>query len=80
MMQVRVALYANLGRYHPRGEGYKEFSLEVPSGGPVEAVLDILEIPLEEHKVVFVNNRRRELEEPLEEGDRVAIFPPVAGG
>lgn len=79
-MQVKVVLYANLGRFHPRGEGHKEFSLEVPSGASVGAVLDTLKIPEEEHRQIFVNNQHRKPEESLEEGDRVAIFPPVAGG
>jgi sulfur-carrier protein len=80
MMQIKVVLYASLGRFNPEGRGYKEFTLEVPPGSPVAAVLDLLKIPAEEYKVAFVNNRHRELGEPLEAGDRVALFPPVGGG
>ena len=80
MIQVKVVLYANLGRFHPEGQGYREFTLKVQPGSPVGTVLDLLKIPAEEYKVAFVNNRRRELTEPLEEGDRVALFPPVGGG
>ncbi len=79
-MQVTVVLYANLGQYHPQGEGNKEFTLEVPSGADPGVVLDLLQIPVEEYKLVFVHNRRRALDYPLEEGDRVALFPPVGGG
>lgn len=79
-MQVTVVLYANLGQYHPQGEGNKEFTLEVPSGANPGMVLDLLQIPVEEYKLVFVHNQRRALDYPLAEGDRVALFPPVGGG
>ncbi len=79
-MQVRVVLYANLGKYHPQEEGNKEFSLEVPAGADAGTILSLLQIPEEEYKLAFVHNRRIPLDYTLTEGDRVALFPPVGGG
>jgi molybdopterin converting factor small subunit len=39
-----------------------------------------LEVPEGEVKTAFVNNRRKDEDYQLRDGDRVAFFPPVAGG
>ncbi len=83
-MQVEVRLFANLRKYLPAKE-IGEPSL-VKLGGPgdggakVSDLLATLGIPPGEAFVIMVNGRRQELEWPLEDGDRVGIFPPVGGG
>ena len=42
-------------------------------------LLTRLGVPKSEVKTVFVNNRRRDEDYQLRDGDRVAFFPPVAG-
>ena len=39
-----------------------------------------LGVPEGEVKTAFVNNRCRDEDYQLRDGDRVAFFPPVAGG
>lgn len=80
MPDVEVVLYATLGKYHPEGKATEPFCFQIPEGTTVAGLLAALGIPPGESKQVFVNNRRREPGYVLQEGERVAIFPPIAGG
>ncbi len=52
----------------------------VPEGADIGEMLDLLGIPREEVKNVFVNGLQKELGFRLGDGDDLAIFPPVGGG
>ncbi|MBS3956164.1 MAG: MoaD/ThiS family protein [Clostridiales bacterium] len=79
-MKVHVALFAHLSAYQPDGLGGRaprEFDL--PEGTTVADVIARLGLP-NEPRVVFVNSRHADDGAALSDGDRLAIFPPVAGG
>jgi sulfur carrier protein ThiS len=79
-MNVDIALFAYLSDYQPDGLGGREprpFELEV--GTAVADVIVMLGLP-DEPRVVFVNGTHAADEAVLVQGDRLAIFPPVAGG
>lgn len=79
-MQVDVALFAHLSSFQPDGEaGRKSRAFELPEGTTVGALIESLGLPAEP-RVLFVNGRHAEDGTVLCEGDRLAIFPPVAGG
>jgi molybdopterin converting factor small subunit len=79
-MQVKVALFAHLSSFQPDGEaGRKPRVFDLPEGTTVGAVIESLGLP-DEPRVLFVNGRHAEESTSLVEGDRLAIFPPVAGG
>lgn len=79
-MQIRVALFAHLSRFQPDGEAGREPRVfELPEGTTVGAVIESLGLP-DEPRVLFVNGRHAEEGTVLSEDDRLAIFPPVAGG
>ena len=80
-MKIEVKLYASLGRYMPqaeleRGQNY----LEVGEGTTIKALLVNLQVPLETVKLIFLNGIHARENEVLKEGDRLGVFPPVAGG
>ncbi len=79
-MKVTVTLYATLTKYHPEGKRNEAFSVELPEGSRVKDLLDHLGIKEGEAKQVFIRHKSRPEDFPLEDGERVAIFPPVAGG
>ncbi len=79
-MRVEVRLYATLRKYASTVRPGEPLSLEMPTGTTLGGLLAQLGIPAEELKTAFVNNLRREEDYLLQEGDRVALFPPVAGG
>ena len=79
MMKIEFRLYAFLSRYMP--ESWKDAStVEVREGMTVKELLESIKVPLDAVKVVFVNGVHARGDETLREGDRVGVFPPVAGG
>ena len=79
-MTVEVALFATLRKYRPGRGDTSAFQLDMPEGTTVDGLLRILGIPASETKQVFAGSKRREGAYVLQDGERVAIFPPVAGG
>ena len=61
-----------------QGGGLDRFELD--TGATVEHLLDNLDIPVAEAKLVFVNGKKAPLTAVLSDGERVGIFPPVGGG
>jgi molybdopterin converting factor small subunit len=74
-MAILVKVYATLRKYTD-GEG----TLHLREAKTVKDVLDEIGIPEKEVKNVIVNGRRRDLDHLLADGDRVALFPAIAGG
>lgn len=74
-MKVKVKLFATLskGRFE---EEVRQYDPEFTVG----QVLDDLNIPESEVKVVFVNNRHAGIDRVLSDADVLAIFPPIGGG
>ncbi len=79
-MKVKVRLYATLSRYNPEGKGDQQFTVELNEGSVVPDLLDKLGVPKEEVKQVFVRHKARQPDYQLQDGEQVAVFPPVAGG
>jgi len=79
-MQVRVKLFATLGRYALNGLAGIPFEMELSEGATLGDVVNRLDLPSEEVKVFFVNGRARPKDWILRPGDEVGIFPLIAGG
>ena len=54
--------------------------MDLIEGDRLERILEILGMPPDVVKVMLVIGRPAEPDSVLNEGDRVVIFPPVAGG
>lgn len=80
LITVEVVLFATLRKYNPHGVSADPFQMELPKGTKVEDLLKELKIPPSESKQVFINSKRQEFDYELKDGERVAIFPPIAGG
>ena len=79
-MNVNLALFASLSAYQPDGQGGRGArGIDLSDGTSVADVIGQLGLP-DEPRVVFVNGRHAPDEYTLVDGDRLAIFPPVAGG
>ena len=80
MIKVEVRLYATLRKYNPQASTGDPLTLQMPEGARLADLLARVGVPEDEVKTAFVNNRRRDEDYRLRDGDRVALFPPVAGG
>ena len=75
-----MRLYAMLRKYTPGTDAGGSLILQVPEGTRLTDLLARLGVPESEVKTAFANNRRQDEDYQLRDGDRVAFFPPVAGG
>ena len=79
-MQVTIKLLNVYRQYlpdHARGSSY---SLHIPPGTRVDALLAQLPLPSDEKKVVLLNGSAPPLDRVLADGDVIAVFPAMAGG
>jgi sulfur-carrier protein len=80
-MKVELNLFASLARYAPDKTGsHGHLILDAAEGTTIMELLKRLELPLEKIKMIFLNGLHATGDEVLKEGDRVGVFPPVAGG
>jgi sulfur-carrier protein len=80
-MKIEVKLYASLGRYMPQAVlERRQNYLEVGEGTTIKALLESFKVPLEAVKLIFLNGIHAKDNEVLKDGDRLGVFPPVAGG
>jgi sulfur-carrier protein len=80
-MKIELKLYASLGRYMPQALAEKKQSyLEIGEGTTIKALLENLKVPLDTVKLIFLNGIHAKDNEVLKDGDRLGVFPPVAGG
>jgi len=80
LIKVEVRLYATLRRYAPQLKIGEALELDFKEGSMVKHIYERLNMRIEEVKRVIVNGIARDNDYVLSNGDRVAIFPPVAGG
>lgn len=73
---ITLRLFATLRVYAP--DNAERFP--ITPGTTVADVVRRLAIPETDAKLIFVNSIRRDHETPLQDGDRLGIFPPVGGG
>lgn len=80
MARVEVRVYATLRKYLGEEDRQEALAVDLAPGGTVADLIAHLGIPADEVKVVFINHRAVTPDHRLVEGDRVGVFPLVAGG
>jgi molybdopterin converting factor small subunit len=73
---IDLKLFATLASHLPANAT----ALAIEEGTTIGQLIDRLDIPLPEAKLIFVNGVRKDLDTVLHGGERVGIFPPVGGG
>ena len=80
MIEIELGVFGDL-RSYMEGMGIGDFqTLRCDDGSTVKDILSRLGIPETEAKIILVNGRAKKIDDELNEGDRLAIFPAVAGG
>lgn len=78
-MKVDVALFASLSGFHTEpGEGHTR-TYEFEPGTTIADVIAGFGLP-DQPRIVFVGGKHAEETAELHQDERLAIFPPVAGG
>lgn len=72
-MEIELHLYASLKRDLP-------LKIEVAAGTTIEALFDRVCVPAEAAKIILLNGVHAGVGEVLKDADRLAAFPPLAGG
>jgi sulfur carrier protein ThiS len=79
-MKIHLVLYASLAQLLPAACTGNDCEVDIEEGATIAGVLSEMGIPLDSPKIVFLNGRHAGTDQPLSHGDRVAVFPPIAGG
>lgn len=79
-MKIEYVLFASFAALMPVGSDGKPCELEVDAGTRVDTLMERLKLPKEKAKIIFVNGIKSSEDTLLSQGDRVGIFPIVAGG
>ncbi len=79
-MKINLNLYASLSEYLPDRSLGNPNSLDLPEGTTIKQVIEQLRIPLDTPRIIFLNGTHAPLEALLNDGDRLGMFPPLAGG
>ncbi len=75
-VHIQLKLFAGLAAFTPENSD----RVAIPPGSTVESMLEQLDIPSIKAHLIFINGIKKSLQSRLEGGERVGIFPPVAGG
>jgi len=83
-VNITLKLYASLASFLPVGTIKNETEITVETGATIRQVLDAHNVPFENCHLVLVNGvfspPATAKEVQLNEGDALAVWPPVAGG
>jgi sulfur carrier protein ThiS len=79
-MKISVTLSTTLRNHVSDYKPEQGLSLEVNSPATVRTLVETLGLPLREVMVVMLNGRHACLDDPVVDGDQVALFPAVGGG
>jgi molybdopterin converting factor small subunit len=79
-IEVEVQLFFDFTQYLPHGSQNRKSIIALESGSTVQTLIDKLRLPPEMPKIILVNGIRPQNKGVLQDGDSVAIFPPMAGG
>lgn len=80
MISVKVKPFATLRRHFPDLEVGEAIEVELPDDTTIQQMLDEVDLPQEQVRVVFVNGIVRKGDYRLSDGDETGVFPPVGGG
>jgi sulfur carrier protein ThiS len=79
-MQIELKLYATLSRYMPEAVKNAGNRIEVADGTTVGDLMQQLDVPEDQVKLIFINGTHADRESRLRDGCRLGVFPPVGGG
>lgn len=73
---IDLKLFATLAARMPPEAGH----YPIESGTTIARLLERLQVPATDVKLIFIDGKRGGLHSSLQGGERVGVFPPVGGG
>lgn len=84
MVRIEFKLFASLIEYLPANASKHSVSFDVPEGTTIYDVIDRFKVPRSKAHLVILNGVYVHFADrnsyKLQEGDTLALWPPVAGG
>jgi len=77
---VNVKLFATLRRYYPNYDPEKGIDVKVEEGSTIKKLIQILQLPGNEARVILINGKSKMTTDIIEDGDQINIFTPLGGG
>jgi molybdopterin synthase sulfur carrier subunit len=79
-MKIELKLYASLASHMPEKTGGDPWIVEARKGITIREFLEDLKVPTDAVKIMFLNGVHAKGNKTLNEGDRLGVFPSIAGG
>lgn len=79
-MKIKLKLFANLRQYLPGATIGEAIEVEIPEQFTLGELATLFKLPPDEVKICFINGIICELDQKINAGDEVGIFPPIGGG
>ncbi len=83
-MKIKLKLYATLSDYLPQNALKQQIEIEIADDEAPNQVFESLNLPKEQLHLVLLNgiylDEDHRNQRCLQEGDTLAVWPPVAGG
>ena len=79
-IRVNVRLFATLRRFFPGYDPEKGVEVKVAEGSMVENLIQTLQLPQNEARVILINGMSKKTTDMLTDGDQVSLFTPLGGG
>ena len=74
-MKITIKLFATL-----RTGRFDETFLDIENSADIDYLLKLLNMKREDIAIIMINGRHGEHDAALNDGDVVALFPPIGGG
>lgn len=79
-IRVNVRLFATLRRFFPDYDPEKGIDVNVEEGSTVQNLIQTLQLPEKEARVILINGKSKNQTDTITDGDQVNIFTPLGGG
>ncbi len=84
-VQIELKMFMKFKRFLPEGSADGKATISLPAGATFKDLLHHIDMPVVEDKIIVINGISHKQSDKvnalsLQQGDTVAIFPPIAGG